>query len=157
MRIVLYIVIVSDDEDASDTSAGPLRDCTVLSNHSKMLESSNSLESNMDTMLQFGSVSDISPPDQIPYEQLLNQSLTELNNDSNNQESPQNFLQSLRVKNVDRILIGHLNVNSIPNKIELVSDLIQDRIDIFLISETKIDKSFPNAQFEINGFSPPPS
>ena len=38
--------------------------------------------------------------------------------DSNlDQESPKNVLASLRQKNVDRIIIGHLNINSIRNKI----------------------------------------
>ena len=69
--------------------------------------------------------------------------------------SPHELLQSLRLKNVDRIIIGHLNINSIRNKIGALGDLIGDRIDIFLISETKIDQSFPPAQFHINGFSDP--
>ena len=69
--------------------------------------------------------------------------------------SPHEFLQSLRLKNVDRIIIGQLNINSIRNKIEVLGDLIKDRIDILLISETKIDNSFPPAQFHINGFSDP--
>ena len=33
--------------------------------------------------------------------------------------------------------------------------MIYDRIDILLISETKIDKSFPNEQFRLKGFGDP--
>ena len=142
IRIILHIVIVSNDEDVNEFSNYSPGDFSITSNCSVY-----SLEPALD--------SDENHSDQIPYDQLLSQTLPEVNDDCNHQETPSNFLQSLRVKNVDRILIGHLNVNSIPNKIELVGDLIQGRIDIFLISETKINKSFPTAQFEINGFFPP--
>ena len=33
--------------------------------------------------------------------------------------------------------------------------LVKDKLDIFLISETKIDQSFPPAQFTINGYHNP--
>jgi hypothetical protein len=72
------------------------------------------------------------------------------------QESPKSVLKSLRQKNIDRIIIGSLNVNSIPNKIELLGDLIRGQVDIFLVSETKLNKSFPPAQFALEGFADPP-
>ena len=37
----------------------------------------------------------------------------------------------------------------------MLSPLIKDKIDIFLVCETKINDSFPTAQFLIPGFSPP--
>ena len=40
------------------------------------------------------------------------------------------------------------NVNSIKNKI----NVLKDNIDILVISETKIDKSFPVNQFSIDGY-----
>ena len=46
------------------------------------------------------------------------------------QESPKNVMKSLRQKNIDRIIIGSLNINSIPNKIELMGDLIRGQVDI---------------------------
>ena len=64
-------------------------------------------------------------------------------------------LKDIRTKNQDRVIIGHLNVNSIRNKIEFLSNLVQGNIDIFLVSETKIDDSFTTSQFLIPGFSPP--
>ena len=78
-------------------------------------------------------------------------------NDQDHDESdqPQNILQSLRLKNIDRIILGHININSIRHKIGLLGDMIHDRIDILLISETKIDKSFPNEQFRLKGFGDP--
>ena len=65
------------------------------------------------------------------------------------------ILKDLRAKNQDRVIIGHLNVNSIRNKLEMLSNLVKSNIDIFLVSETKIDDSFPTSQFLIPGFSPP--
>ena len=62
-------------------------------------------------------------------------------------ESPHQSLQSLRMKNADRIIFGHLNINSYRNKIEHLGDIVQNRIDILLISETKIDSSFFKAQW----------
>lgn len=65
------------------------------------------------------------------------------------------ILNNIRVKNINKILIGHLNINSIRNKFDILVDLVKDKLDIILISETKIDSSFPNSQFEIQGYSPP--
>ena len=45
-----------------------------------------------------------------------------------------------------------MNVNSIRNKFVSIQELIKRTFDIFLISETKIDDSFPNAQFKIEGY-----
>ena len=62
-------------------------------------------------------------------------------------------LKNLRMKNIDRLIFAHLNINSIRNKFVYLSYLIKGNIDILLISETKIDDSFPTAQFSIDGFS----
>ena len=45
-----------------------------------------------------------------------------------------------------------MNDNSIRNKFVTIQELIKRTFDIFLISETKIDDSFPNAQFKIEGY-----
>ena len=74
---------------------------------------------------------------------------------ANSGESPYSILNNLRIKNSSRIILGHLNVNSIRNKFDMVSDLISGKIDIFLISETKIDSTFPTSQFKIPGYSSP--
>ena len=74
---------------------------------------------------------------------------------SSDEKDPHTALQSLRLKNIDRIILGHLNVNSIRNKIDLLADMISNRVDILLISETKIDGSFPKSQFIIHGYSEP--
>ena len=55
----------------------------------------------------------------------------------------------------DKLILGHLNINSIQNKFEALKFIIGNNIDILLISETKLDDSFPSAQFLIKGFSAP--
>ena len=45
-----------------------------------------------------------------------------------------------------------MNVNSIRNKFVTIQELIKSLFEVFLISETKIDDSFPNAQFKIEGY-----
>ena len=71
------------------------------------------------------------------------------------QDSPHSLLQALRLKNVDRIIIGHLNINSIRNKIGLLGDMVRESVDILVVSETKIDGSFPPAQFCLGGYADP--
>ena len=75
-----------------------------------------------------------------------------------NIEDDQNFsiaLKNNRLKNVDKLVFGHLNINSIRNKFDLLADAINRNIDVLLISETKIDSSFPDSQFQLSGFSCP--
>ena len=64
-------------------------------------------------------------------------------------------LRNLRVSNPKNVTMGHLNINSIPNKFEGIIDAVAKDLDIFLISETKIDISFPEAQFFYSGYSKP--
>ena len=56
---------------------------------------------------------------------------------------------------MNRIRIDQLNVNSIRNKFDLLDPAVVRNLVILLITETKIDSSFPEAQFEINGFTTP--
>ena len=55
-------------------------------------------------------------------------------------------IHEIRIKNANRLIIGHLNINSLRNKFEILEELIKDKnkIDIFLMSETKLDNSFPS-------------
>ena len=50
-------------------------------------------------------------------------------------------------------MIANLNINSLPNKFEEVKEWLGCRaIDILSIQETKIDRTFPNSQFHIDGY-----
>ena len=62
-------------------------------------------------------------------------------------------LDVARSQNPDRILIAHLNNNSLRNKFVILKEIITNKCDILLISETKLDSSFPLNQFHIDGFT----
>ena len=59
------------------------------------------------------------------------------------------------LKNLGRLIVGYLNINSIRNKLDALSEINSQNIDILMISETKIDSSFPKQQFVIDGYSVP--
>ena len=62
-------------------------------------------------------------------------------------------IRDVRKRNLKRIILGHLNINSIRNKFDLLVDQIKGNVDIMVISETKLDESFPNGQFKIPGLT----
>ena len=64
-------------------------------------------------------------------------------------------LKKLRIKNLNRVIINQININSIRTKIDLSSEGILRNIDILMVSEIKIDMSFPTSQFLIQGFAAP--
>ena len=64
-------------------------------------------------------------------------------------------MQTIRKKNVNKLIFAHLNINSIRNKFDSVVKDISHNIDFLMISETKIDDSLPKGQFQIKGFSDP--
>ena len=72
--------------------------------------------------------------------------------------SSEGFSSLLRViskKNMSRIKVGQLSIKSIRNKFDLLLPAVVRNLDILLITETNIDSSFPEAQFEIDGFTTP--
>ena len=48
-----------------------------------------------------------------------------------------------------------MNINSLRNKFDSLADQIKVNVDILVISETKLDESFPVGQFKIPGFAIP--
>ena len=60
-------------------------------------------------------------------------------------------LQQQRVDNAKSIIVNHLNINSIRNKFILAESIVK-AFDLFLISESKLDSTFPMNQFHIFGF-----
>ena len=58
-------------------------------------------------------------------------------------------------KSPNRLICAHLNINFVRNKFRMLSDIIKNNIVILMISETKLDSSFPNGQFQIHGYSEP--
>ena len=56
---------------------------------------------------------------------------------------------------MNKVIFAHLNINSIRNKFEELISQVKGTVDVLMISETKIDDSFPIANFLIDGFSQP--
>ena len=50
--------------------------------------------------------------------------------------------------------LGHLSINSIRNKSEMLKFLLADYTDTFMISESKLDGTFSCSQFQIYGSEP---
>ena len=65
------------------------------------------------------------------------------------------FLSDLRVKNMNRLRIGNLNINSISNKFDKLKLFVRGKVDILVVTETKLDSTFPSSQFLIEGYSEP--
>ena len=73
-------------------------------------------------------------------------------------ESYEKFSSSLikiKRENINRIVFAQININSIRNKFDMLSSAINGNIDILVITETKIDNSFPTQQFLMTGYSAP--
>ena len=70
-------------------------------------------------------------------------------------EAADSILRKIRLKNVNRVIVGTLNINSLAPKFELLKEIIGKNIDILTIQETKLDSRLPSAQFLINGYSEP--
>ena len=58
-------------------------------------------------------------------------------------EKDSDFFRILRVKNVNRLIIGNLNINSISNKFDQLKLFVQGKVDILIVTETKLDSIFP--------------
>ena len=74
---------------------------------------------------------------------------------SSDENDPLSMLTGLKEKNQERPIIAHLNINSLSSKFEPFMSLIKDTIDFLLVTESKLDDTFPPDQFQIEGFSRP--
>ena len=64
-----------------------------------------------------------------------------------------NKIKELRIENANKAIIGNLNINSIINKFEQLKGTVLKYIDILVVTETKLDKTFLESLFLIDGFS----
>ena len=67
-----------------------------------------------------------------------------ISSNHSDEKDPQSFLKDLMIKNINRFIIGQLNINSLR--------VISENIDILMISETKLDETFPAAQILLQSF-----
>ena len=65
------------------------------------------------------------------------------------------MLHQLRNKHPKNVSLAYLNINSIRNKFNFIPHIIENNIDIMVLAETKLDASFPEHQFTLNGMRKP--
>ena len=67
-------------------------------------------------------------------------------------------MKNLILKSSNKVIIGrigHININCLRNKFELLTEMVRDKVDLLKICQTKLDSSFPNAQFYMKSYSKP--
>ena len=47
--------------------------------------------------------------------------------------------------NSKKVIIAHLNINSIRQKLDFLADIVKDNINTLMISESKLDDLFPDS------------
>ena len=72
-----------------------------------------------------------------------------------NDSNAKSALKKLRLRNIGRLTIGYLNINSIRNNFDPLKETVSQNLDILMVAETKIDDSFPKEQFHIEGYADP--
>ena len=79
--------------------------------------------------------------------------LSVINPDNYSNVSVESVLKFYRSKFPKKSIIGHININSIRNKFEILKSMLSEVLDVLMITETKLDNSFPEQQFHIEGFN----
>ena len=74
-------------------------------------------------------------------------------NTSNAVNNENSALKNLRLKNSEKVAIGHININSPKDKFEFLTEIARDEVDLLMITETKLSSSFPKAQFYMKSYS----
>ena len=64
-------------------------------------------------------------------------------------------LDEIKTKSANRLIIGNFNINSLSTKFDLLKVLIQEKTDILIITETKLDSICSLEQIVISGYSKP--
>ena len=86
-------------------------------------------------------------------EVILNMNATPIATTHNKNSDVAYVLNNLKIENTNRLVIGHLNINSLRNKFEALKLIVNDNLDILIISETKLDDTFPVNQFTLDGYN----
>ena len=76
-------------------------------------------------------------------------------NCGNTSSTELSFLKSLRLQNVNRLMIGSLNINSLEHKFESLKVFVENTLDILAINETKLNGDVAPGVLSYFGFQPP--
>ena len=83
------------------------------------------------------------------YKSLIN------DNSSTQLGSVKSFLKRFCSNHPQQIIIGNLNISSFKNKFDIMKPMLRHDIDTFMVTDTKLNDSFPVSQFNVEGFSTP--
>ena len=61
-------------------------------------------------------------------------------------------LRKVKLKNINHITISQININSLRNKFSILCKAVHGNISILLVTDTKLDISFPSTQSCIHGY-----
>ena len=61
----------------------------------------------------------------------------------------------IRYRNVNKVIIGNLNINSLPNKFNQLREIVQNTLMFLLFTEIKLDDTFLTSQLLVTIFSVP--
>ena len=64
-------------------------------------------------------------------------------------------IKNLMLRNVSKVIIGNLNINSLPNKFDLLREIVLKYVEVLVITEAKLEDTFLTSQFLVTGFSEP--
>ena len=64
-------------------------------------------------------------------------------------------LKKIQENSANKLIVGHLNIDSIRNKLEFFEDVINGNLDIVLLLETKLNDSFPSGHIDLRRYGLP--
>ena len=53
-------------------------------------------------------------------------------------------IKKLRLRNINKVLFGTLNINSLPKKFDQLREIVLKHVDVLVVTETKLDDTLPN-------------
>ena len=71
----------------------------------------------------------------------INKTKTTMNENPGDLEA----LNLINIRNKNMLILGDLNINSLRSKFDALKLLIKDKIDILVVTETKLDETFPTS------------
>ena len=53
-------------------------------------------------------------------------------------------IKKLGLRNINKVLFGTLNINSLPKKFDQLREIVLKHVDVLVVTETKLDDTLPN-------------
>ena len=76
-----------------------------------------------------------------------------IQDDSQKCENFTDFLFDIQKHHSNKIIMAHIKINSLRNKFDILTNSVSEIIYILMISETKLDGTFPHVLYHLKNFS----